>query len=84
MLYKQFSNETKNQILSQLKDYFQEERLEEIGDLAAENILDFISKEIGPYFYNQGVKDAKGVCEEKLINLEEDILSLERPTGSRK
>jgi len=71
--------ENKDQIKEEWKEYFYHERSEEIGDLAAENMLDFILKEIRPYFYNQGVKDAKEMVEQKMANLEEDIESLERP-----
>ncbi|PKR76827.1 DUF2164 domain-containing protein [Halalkalibacillus sediminis] len=73
------SQDQKEQIKETLKEYFYNERAEEIGDLAAETLLDLISKEIGPHFYNQGVKDAKGMVEQKVMNLDEDIQSLERP-----
>jgi uncharacterized protein (DUF2164 family) len=72
-------NENKEEIIRSLQNYFYNERSEEIGNIAAENLLDFILKEIGPYFYNQGVKDTKEMVEQKMLSLEEDILSLERP-----
>lgn len=78
-MYIRLPKETKDQIKEELKEYFYYERSEEIGDLAAENMLDFILKEIGPYFYNQGVKDAKEMVNQKMVNLEEDMESLERP-----
>jgi uncharacterized protein (DUF2164 family) len=78
-MYIRFPKENKDHIIGELKDYFYNERSEEIGNLAAENLLDFILKDIGPYLYNQGVKDAKKVCEQKMMSLEEDIQSLERP-----
>ncbi|WP_027964130.1 DUF2164 domain-containing protein [Halalkalibacillus halophilus] len=71
--------ESKDQIKDTLKLYFQNEREEEIGDLAAENLLELIANEIGPHFYNQGVKDSKEMCEQRMMSLEEDLLSLERP-----
>ncbi|MCR1834718.1 DUF2164 domain-containing protein [Oceanobacillus caeni] len=78
-MYTRLPKEIKDQIKEELKEYFYYERSEEIGDLAAENMLDFILKEIGPYFYNQGVKDAKEMVNQKMVNLEEDMESLERP-----
>ncbi|KHF38933.1 DUF2164 domain-containing protein [Halalkalibacter okhensis] len=78
-MYMKLSNEHKAQIKENLKEYFYNERSEEIGDLAAENLLDFIIKEVGPYFFNHGVNEAKDMCEQKMISLEEDIASLERP-----
>ena len=83
-MYLKLSNENKEQIKDYVKDYFYQERSEEIGDLAVENLLDFILKEIGPFIYNQAIKDAKEMCEQKMISLEEDILSLERPTSRNK
>ncbi|MCQ6275459.1 DUF2164 domain-containing protein [Bacillus sp. V3B] len=78
-MYIRLPKENKDQIKDNLKEFFYNERSEEIGDLAAENVLDFILKEVGPYLYNQGVKDAKDMFEQKMISLEEDIQSLERP-----
>lgn len=78
-MYIRLPKEIKDQIIYKIKDYFYNERSEEIGDLAAGNLLDFVLKEIGPYFYNQGVKDAKEMFEQKMLSLEEDIQSLERP-----
>ncbi|MDY0408983.1 DUF2164 domain-containing protein [Virgibacillus soli] len=78
-----FPNENKRQIIEMVKDYYNNEHGMEIGDLAAENFFDFIYKEIGPYFYNQGVRDAKSILEQKIMNLEEDLASLERPTYRR-
>jgi uncharacterized protein (DUF2164 family) len=80
----QLSKEHKEQMLNDIKNFFYYERSEEIGDLAAENMLDFLVKEIGPYFYNQGVKDSKVMVEQKRMNVEEDILSLEKPLIHRK
>ena len=43
------TREEKVQIINRLKTFFEEERSETIGDLAAENLLDFMLKELGPY-----------------------------------
>ena len=40
--------ENKEEIISSLQSYFYNERSEEIGNLAAENLLDFVLKEIPP------------------------------------
>ena len=39
-----------------IKSYFQTEREEEISDLAAILLLDFVTKNIGPFIYNQEIK----------------------------
>jgi uncharacterized protein (DUF2164 family) len=83
-MYIRIPKENKDQIKEELKEYFYHERSEEIGDLAAENMLDFILKEIGPYFYNQGVKDAKEMVSQSVAGIEEDIESLERPISRKR
>ncbi|TCT26858.1 uncharacterized protein (DUF2164 family) [Melghiribacillus thermohalophilus] len=63
---------------TRIKEFFYRERGEEIGDLAADHIYQFVQEELGMYFYNRGVEDAKGMMEQKLISLEEDLESLKR------
>ncbi len=54
----ELSIEKREYMLTLIKDYFREERDEEIGDLAAILMLDFFMSELAPEFYNQGVFDA--------------------------
>jgi uncharacterized protein (DUF2164 family) len=63
----------------QIRHYFMEERGEEIGELAADNFLDFMLKELGPFVYNQAVQDARSVLIQKAASMEEDLFALERP-----
>lgn len=71
--------ENKDAIIDAIQDYFYLERSEEIGHLAAENLFEFVLTEIGPYLYNQGVKDTREMVEQTIFSLDEDIRSLERP-----
>jgi len=50
--------ETQECIVS-LQAYFQKELEEEIGEMKAKFLLNYILKEIAPLAYNQGVKDAE-------------------------
>ncbi|TFB21374.1 DUF2164 domain-containing protein [Filobacillus milosensis] len=72
--------EQKQHLIEQIKEYFYNERSEEIGDLAAENFFHFMAEEVGPHFYNKGLHDAKDVFEQKVMNMDEDIRALERNT----
>ncbi|WP_234998386.1 DUF2164 domain-containing protein [Salirhabdus sp. Marseille-P4669] len=72
------NNRYKEEMKSKINTFFQEERGEEIGELATQIVLDFVLKELSPYIYNQGIKDAKTIVEQKVMNLEEDLSSLER------
>jgi uncharacterized protein (DUF2164 family) len=68
--------EIKKQIVEDIKTYFYDEREEEIGDLGAGLLLDFIIEEIGPVLYNQGIRDAHSYLSERL----EDLYGLEKQT----
>jgi uncharacterized protein (DUF2164 family) len=63
----------------QIRHYFMEERGEEIGELAADNLLDFMLRELGPFVYNQAVQDARTTLMQKAAAMEEDLFALERP-----
>ncbi|KAE9714279.1 DUF2164 family protein, partial [Escherichia coli] len=47
---KPLTKEEKNQMTMAIQRYFAEEREEEIGELAAINILEFITKNLGSYY----------------------------------
>ncbi|WP_125152323.1 DUF2164 domain-containing protein [Clostridium rectalis] len=64
----------KEDIISSIKEYFSNERDEELGDLAANLILNFIIEEIAPEFYNQGVYDSYKYMTDRI----EDILSIQK------
>jgi uncharacterized protein (DUF2164 family) len=71
--------EQKMQIISLIQQYFRDERGEEIGDLAAEFLLDFMIKQIGPFIYNQAVEDVQYVFNQRMASLEEDVYALKMP-----
>lgn len=48
------NQEIKKNMINKIKSYFLNEREEELGDLAAGLILEFIIDELGMEFYNQG------------------------------
>lgn len=68
------SKDKKEKMIKSIKTYFLNERDEDLGDLAAELILDFITKELAPEFYNQGIQDAYRYMKDKA----EDMLELEK------
>ena len=71
--------EQKMQIIGLIHQYFQEERNEEIGDLAAEFLLDFMAKQLGPFIYNQAIADVQSVITQKAASLEDDVYALKMP-----
>ncbi len=47
----------------------------------AEMLLDFLGREIGPYFYNRAVYDAQAVVAKKADDISEALAGLERSGG---
>ena len=68
------TKERRDELIAEIKNYFSEERDEEIGDLAAGLILDFILETIAPEFYNQGVFDSHRFMKDSA----EDLLALRK------
>lgn len=67
------SKEIKDHMITEIKQYFLNERDEELGDLAAALFLDFIIDELAPEFYNQGVYDSHNFMKDK----SEDLLTIQ-------
>lgn len=70
----ELKKEVQAEIIREIKMYFEKERDEELGDLSAVMFLDFITEKIGPYYYNQAVRDAYAFMSEKV----EDMFGLEK------
>jgi uncharacterized protein (DUF2164 family) len=55
--------------VASLQTYFRKELDEEIGEMKAKFLLDYILKEIAPLAYNRGVKDAEMFMRAKIEDL---------------
>ncbi len=53
--------------------FFEKERDEEIGVIAAEEILDFFLQNVGNHIYNKGIEDSRGTFNKKFIDAEIDL-----------
>jgi len=73
------SKEIKEEMIDRIQAFFIKERGEEIGNLAAEQVLDFITEEMASYFYNEGIEDSISALQSRMENLEEDLYTLKRP-----
>lgn len=70
----EFNKEVRVVLLEELQRYYWKERDEELSNLGAELLLDFIINEIGPYIYNKAVEDCHAYMYERV----EDLLGLEK------
>lgn len=66
--------EVKAKIISEIQEYFLNERDEEIGNLSADLVLQFMIQQVGPAIYNQGIRDAHALVSKKI----EDLYGLEK------
>lgn len=76
----EFSREEKDVIVGKIKLYFREELDQDIGSFDAEFLLDFFAEEVGAYFYNRGLYDARAVLEDRLESIDQAIYEIEQPT----
>lgn len=66
--------EERKEMVEAIKIYFSEEQGEEIGDLKAILILNFIIDTLAPAFYNKGVTDSYRYMRDMV----EDVLSIQK------
>ena len=67
------SKQKREECISKTIDFFQTERDEEIGMIAAETILDHFLQTAGIQLYNKGVEDSISVLHDRFEGLELDI-----------
>jgi len=68
------TKEKRIEMISLIKNYFQNEREEELGDLASGMILDFFIEEFAIEFYNQGVWDSHVYMNDRV----DDLLGIQK------
>lgn len=66
------NKEAKQEMILAIKTYFLNERDEDLGDMAAGFILDFVLEKLAPHIYNQGVYDSYKYMGERT----EDLLGI--------
>ncbi|MFN4092435.1 MAG: DUF2164 domain-containing protein [Brevundimonas sp.] len=74
----EFSKEERAAITAKLREYLLDELEVDLPALPGEMLLDFLGREIGPFFYNRGLYDAQAVVAKKSDEIGEAILGLER------
>tara|TARA_R110000772_G_scaffold30532_13_gene75719 strand:- start:4285 stop:4542 length:258 start_codon:yes stop_codon:yes gene_type:complete len=75
-----FTNAEKDEIVKKIQQYCSNELGQDIGQFDAEFLLDFFTNEIGGYYYNRGLYDARQIFETKLEDIDEVIYAMEKDT----
>ena len=68
-------------MVQKVKMYFREELDQELGGFQAEFLIDFFAEEMGGFFYNRGLYDAETMMTEKLRDISDELLMLEKPVN---
>jgi uncharacterized protein (DUF2164 family) len=76
-----FSKEDHEILVQKLKAYFDEELGQEIGQFECQFLLDFISEEIGAFYYNKGLSDAQAIVLGKIEDITDAFYEIEKPTN---
>ncbi len=75
----ELSPEQRRAAIAALQRYFEEERDETIGELAAMLLLDFLADEVGEIFYNRGVDDAQALLRRQWTALDDELEVIKLP-----
>jgi len=78
-----FTPQEKEILAGKLQKYMASELDTGLGQFDADFLLDFISQEMGNYFYNRGLYDAKIVLESKVNDISDALMEIEKPTTLR-
>jgi len=73
-----FSREERVAMVEKLQRFFSDELDSTIGNIPAERLLDFLSEEIGAFYYNRGLADAQKVFMSTLDEINDAIYALEQ------
>lgn len=73
----ELSKEARQEALASIQRYFQENLEQEIGNLAAGALLNFLLEEVGPSIYNKGVADAQERMQMRVSELDSEVFEAE-------
>ncbi len=74
------STDEKTVLTNKIQNYLLDEFDCEAGQFDTEFFLDFLTKELGAHFYNQGLYDSQVILAKKIDDINEAITELELET----
>ena len=69
----ELSKEIRQQAISSIARYFEENMEEKIGNIAAGELLGFFVEEIGPVIYNQAVADVQERLQARVMEIDLEV-----------
>jgi uncharacterized protein (DUF2164 family) len=73
-----FEKAEREAIVGTIQRFFVDELESEIGNLPAQQLLQFVGEVIGPYYYNRGLHDAQAAFARQADNFNDEIYGLEQ------
>lgn len=73
-----FDKDEREAIVGRIQRFFVDELESDIGNLPAQQLLQFFGEVIGPYYYNRGLHDAQAVFARQADNVNDEIYALEQ------
>jgi uncharacterized protein (DUF2164 family) len=73
-----FEKEQRAEIVTRIQRFFDAELEQQIGNIPAQQLLDFFTAEIGPYYYNLGLSDAQAAMTRAVDGFNDMIYDLEQ------
>ena len=73
---------TADELAQALSRYLKAELEVEVKGFDAVFLVDFITENLGPHYYNQGLADARALLSKKVDELGEAIYQLEKPVDA--
>lgn len=80
----EIDDDARKRAVTALREYFAGNMDEEIGDLKAALLLDYVLSELGPTIYNQAIADAQKFFEERTSDLSGVFYQTEFPITARR
>ncbi len=78
----EFSSIEIESMVQKLQTYFAKELEQDLGQFDAEFLLNFFSKDIGAYYYNRGLHDARTIFQLKVESIDEEIYAIEKEVNT--
>lgn len=79
----EISPQIKDELIAELKKYLDDELDIQLGGFDAQFLLEFFERQLGCYYYNQGLADALQTFEGKVAEFADSIYELEKQPGSK-
>ena len=73
-----FDKAEREAIVGKIQRFFVDELDSEIGNLPAQQLLQYFGEAIGPFYYNRGLRDAQAAFARQAYNFNDEIYGLEQ------